>query len=64
MDEQIKSDRKLALSIARQQRRESYFRRSPYVLRSSGISRMDTSISTISSSTVSMELDEEDGLSP
>jgi len=65
MDEQIKSDRKLALSIARQQRRESYFRRSHYVLRSSGVvSRMDTSISTISSSTVSMELDEEDGLSP
>ena len=44
MDEQIKSDRKLALSIARQQRRESYFRRSHYVLRSFGTSRMDTSI--------------------
>ena len=50
-----KADRKLALSIAKQQRIESYFRRSHYVLRSNATNRLDTSLSTISTSTAMSE---------
>ena len=50
-----KADRKLALSIAKQQRIESYFRRSHYVLRSNATNRLDTSLSTMSTSTAMSE---------
>ena len=35
VEEQIKSDRLLALRLVREERRERFFRRRPYVLRSS-----------------------------
>lgn len=67
VNEQIKADHKLAMSIARQQRRESWFRRSHYTLRSSAISRLDTSVSemsTMSSSAASTLPEDESPMSP
>lgn len=48
VEEQIKSDRRLALNLTREERRERYFRRSAYVLRSS-TSSQDTTTSAVSS---------------
>ena len=48
VEEQIKSDRRLALTLIRKERRERFFRRTPYVLRSS-TSSQDASTASASS---------------
>ena len=56
---QIKADRAFALSMIRRERREQYFRGSPYTLRSSrgSTSTLDASISTEASSTSVNDID-------
>jgi len=49
VEEQIKSDRRLALALRRQERRERFFRRSSYTLRSSSRSNSLNNTSTSSS---------------
>lgn len=56
VEEQIKSDRRFALELRRQERRERYFRRDHYQLRSqSSTSSLNASVSTVASSIATSE---------